>query len=251
MWWKKKIMNEVPLNPGERLDDLLINDLKIIQHEAEFCFSLDAVLLAHFTTLKLGTTVVDLGTGTGVIPLLLTTRGAGRITGVELNEKMADMAARSVRLNGLDGQIQIRQGDFRQMKGLLPAGETGLVVANPPYRPVGGGFLNPRDSVAMARHEVTANLQDVVAAARYLVKFRGRVAMVHLPERLAEVLKVMSDSGIEPKRLQLVYPAVQRKPNILLVEGVRGARPGLDVLPPLVIYKNDGSYSDEILEYYK
>lgn len=244
-------MSEYPLNPGERLDDLQIKDLKIIQHEAEFCFSLDAVLLAHFATLKPGMSVVDLGTGTGVISLLLVARGAGRITGIELNETMADMAARSVRLNGLDRQIQIRQGDFRKLKGMLPAGEAGMVISNPPYRPLGGGFLNPRDNVAMARHEVTANLQDVVAAARYLVKFRGRFAMVHLPERMAEILKTMSNAGIEPKRLQLVYPAVKRKPTMLLVEGVRGANPGLDVLPPLVVYNSDGSYSEEILEYYK
>lgn len=236
---------------GERIDDLLIDDLKIIQREAEFCFSLDAVLLAHFASIKKGGNAVDLGTGTGVIALLMAALGAGKITGIELNPGMAEMAGRSVRLNNLSDRIKIIHADFRRLSGILPCGECELVVSNPPYRPVGGGYLNIGHGVAMARHELTANLQDVIAAAKYLVKYRGRFAMVHLPERMAEILSYMSAAGIEPKRLRLVHAHIAKKPNMLLVEGIRGAKPGLEVIPPLIVYEADGSYSEEIKGYYK
>lgn len=244
-------MDTVPLEPGERLDELLINDLKIIQHNDEFCFSLDAILLAHFASARTGMTVVDLGTGTGVIGMLMTTRGAGTVAGVEISPTMAARADRSVQLNGISDRMRIINADLRKIKGILPAGEWDLVVSNPPYRPVGGGLISPNDRVAMARHEVTANLEDVISAARYLVKYRGRFAMVHLPERMAEILKAMSDASLEPKRLQLVYPFVNKKPVMLLVEAVRGAKPGLDVLPPLIVYQSDGTYSAQIRAFYK
>lgn len=239
------------LLPGERLDDLMIHGLKIIQQENEFCFSLDAVLLSHFAFVRQGASVVDLGAGTGVIGFLLIARGAGQVVGLEISPAMAQMAARSVALNGLTEQMRVIVGDFRQINRLLPGGTAELVVSNPPYRALGGGYINPNDKVARARHEITANLDDVIAAARYLVKYRGRFTMVHLPERMAEILKKMSDAGLEPKRLRLVYPNLSQKPNMLLVEGIRGAKPGLEVLPPLLVYKPDGSYCEEIRAYYK
>lgn len=239
------------LLPGERLDDLMIDNLKIIQHGQDFCFSLDAVLLAHFATLRPGGSVVDLGTGTGVIALLLAARGAGQAVGLELDARAAGMAERSIRLNRLTDRIQVLQSDFRQLKGLLPSGVWELVVCNPPYRAVGRGYLNDNGRHAAARHELTASLQDVIAAARYLVKYRGRFAMVHLPERMTEILMEMSRQGLEPKRLRLVQPSSGKKPNMLLVEGIRGAKPGLEVLPPLVVYESDGSYTKEITAYYQ
>jgi tRNA1(Val) A37 N6-methylase TrmN6 len=239
------------LRPGERLDDLLIKNLKIIQHEQEFCFSLDAVLLAHFVAVRSGATVIDLGAGTGVLGLLLLARGAGAVTGIELNPYMADMARRSISVNGLTEQAQIINADIRDVTGLLPGGETDLIISNPPYRPPGGGFVSPNSSVAMARHEISAGLFEFIAAARFLVKYRGRFAMVHLPERMAEILKAMSEAGLEPKRLRLVYPGPDKKPKFLLVEGVRGGKPGLDVLPPLYVYGPDGGYSPEIQAYYR
>jgi len=247
-------MNERELvGPEERMDDLLIGQLKIIQNPSEFCFSLDAILLAHFVTVKQSMNVVDLGTGTGVISLLLSARGAGHVTGVEMSPSMADMAIRSVKLNHLEEKVHIINGDLCNIKELFPAGagEYDLVVSNPPYRAVRAGYISPNDKVAMAKHEVTATLQDVVNAAKYLVKNRGRFAMVHLPERMSEILVAMSQAGLEPKRLRLVHSTVYKKPKMLLVEGVRGAKPGLTVLPPLSVYKDDGSYSDEIQIYYK
>lgn len=244
--------NEVVIGPEERVDDLIIDQLKVIQHEKEFCFSLDAILLSHFATVKPDIKAVDLGTGTGVIALLLAARGAQHVTGVELSPSMADMAKRSVTLNKLKEKVAIIQGDLCKVKDILPSDSYDLVVSNPPYRPVGGGYVSPNDKVAQAKHEVTATLNDVVNAARYLLKYRrGRFAMVHLPERMAEILTAMSHAGIEPKRLQLVYSSIAKKPTMLLVEGIRGAKPGLEVLPPLVVYKPDGSYSNEIMQYYK
>ncbi|MDF2636319.1 MAG: hypothetical protein K0R78_3193 [Pelosinus sp.] len=244
--------NQVVIDSKERVDDLLIGQLKVIQHEKEFCFSLDAILLSHFVTVKPGIKAVDLGTGTGVIALLLAARGAEHVTGLELSQTMADMATRSVFLNQLDGKVKIIQGDLCNIKDILSSEGYDLVVSNPPYRPVGGGYISPNDNVARAKHEVTATLQDVVNAARYLLKYRrGRFAMVHLPERMAEILTAMTQAGIEPKVLQLVYSSLDKKPVMLLVEGVKGAKPGLEVLPPLVIYKPDGSYSNEIMQYYK
>lgn len=245
-------MHEIePLGHGERIDDLLIGQLKVIQNQSEFCFSLDAVLLAHFAAVRQDSKVVDLGTGTGVIALLLSARGASSVVGLEFSQSMAAMAKRSVMLNRLEHKVEIVHGDLCKVKELLPAGHFDLVVSNPPYRPVGGGLISPNDKVAMAKHEVTATLQDVINAARHLVKTRGRFAMVHLPERMSEILVSMSQAGLEPKRLQLVHSAIDKKPKMLLVEGMRGAKPGLEVLPPLVVYKPDGSYSDEIQKYYK
>lgn len=239
------------LLPGERIDDLLIQDLKIIQQEKEFRFTLDAVLLAHFAAVGNKAKAVDLGAGTGVIGLLLLTRGAAKVTGVELNPYIADMAQRTIKMNDLENKLQIVEGDFRQIHKLLPAGKCDLVVSNPPYRRQGQGLVNPADAVAMARHELTATLQDVIAAARHLVKYRGRFAMVHLPERLSEVLSALAAADLEPKRLQLVYPFVNKKPKLILVEGVRGAKPGLEVLPPLIVYDKVGQYSEQILKIYR
>ncbi|MDR3559892.1 MAG: methyltransferase [Negativicutes bacterium] len=239
------------LRCGERLDDLLIGNLKIIQNEQEFCFSLDAVLLAHFATVRPGVTAVDLGAGTGVLGLLLLARGAGSVTGVEINPALADMAGRSAGFNGLAERLHFICADIRQINTYFCGGREELVIANPPYRPVGGGLISPNGRVAVARHEVIGDLAAFIAAARFLVKYRGRFAMVHLPERLAEILKGMSEAGLEPKRLQLVYPRPGRKPKLVLVEGVRGGKPGLDVLPPLFVCGSDGGYSQEIQAYYQ
>lgn len=239
------------LAPDERLDDLIINDMKIFQHKNQFCFSLDAVLLAHFALLKAKAKCVDLGTGTGVISLLLAHRGAAKIDAVELNPIMADLAVRSVEYNDLEETISVHHADFRQVKELLPQGAFDLVVSNPPYRQVAHGDINELEGLAMARHELTANLSDVVTAAKHLLKYRGRLAIVHLPERLAEIVVEMSRSGIEPKRLQLVCPRIGKKPNMVLVEGAVGARPGLIVEKPLVVYREDGSYTEDILKYYQ
>lgn len=238
------------LYPGERLDDLAIDDLKIIQDDSAFRFSLDAVLLAHFATVRRGDRVVDLGTGTGVIPLLLTTReSVSEIVGIEIRPEVADRAARSVIQNGLSPKIRIVEGDLREVRTLLPGFRAELVTANPPYLPIGTGETSPREDVATARHEICSNLFDVVRAAAYLLGSAGRFAMVHRPNRLVEILGTMSGARLEPKRLQLVHPRAGKGPNLLLVEGIKDARQGLQVLPPLFVYDHEG-YSSEIKAIY-
>lgn len=239
------------LADNERLDDLIINGMKIFQNEKQFCFSLDAILLAHFAFLKTKAKCIDLGTGTGVIPLLLAARGATDISAIELNPIMVELAKKSVKYNDLESIIKIFHADLREVSKEFTGGNFDMVVSNPPYRPIDHGKMSEIDGLAMARHEITANLRDVVRAAKYLLKFRGRFAMVHLPERLSEIMVEMSQIGIEPKRLQLVYPMIGKKPNMILIEGIVGANPGLIVEEPLIVYKDDGSYEDAILNYYK
>lgn len=237
---------------GERIDELYYGGYRIIQHEEEFAFSLDAVLLAHFAQIRPCCQAIDLGTGTGVIALLLAARGAKKITGIEINTHMAELARRSVALNDLDAVIDILEADYCQHRLLsqLPAGSADLVVANPPYRAIGTGAQNSKKNVASACHECSASLTDVITAAAFWVKYRGRFAMVHLPERMTEILCLMSQKGLEPKRLRLIHPALGKQANMLLVEGIRGGKSGLSVLPPLIVHNADGSYTNEVQEFY-
>lgn len=243
-------MRTVELKEHERLDDLLHLGRKLIQNEQEFCFSLDAVLLAHFPKYRAKQHVLELGTGTGVIPLLMAEQVA-RVDAIELNATMADIAQRNVWLNELEDKIFVQQGDYRKIRELYRAESFDLVLANPPYRPVAHGQVNKMSGVARARHEFTATLDDVITAARYALKFGGRLAMVHLPERLAEIIETMHAHQMEPKRLQFIEPKAGKPTNMMLIEAVVGAAPGgLKVLPPLVVHNEDGSYTKEILTIY-
>ncbi len=241
----------IELQANERLDDLVKSGRKIIQNEAEFCFSLDAVLLAHFPNYKKSFRVLDLGTGTGVMPLLIADE-VREIQAVEINPVMAELAARNMRLNGLEEKITVRRGDYREIRELYAPESFDLVLVNPPYRPVNHGQQNALHGVARARHEVTATLADVVWAARYALKFRGRLAMVHLPERLGEILVALHENQLEAKRVCFVQPKPDRDPNMVLIEAVVGAAPGgLKVSRPLIVHAADGSYTEEVLKYYE
>lgn len=243
-------MRPAELREHERLDDLMHKGRRIIQNTEEFCFSLDAVLLAHFPAFHKRDRVLDLGTGTGVIPLLIADV-AGPISAVELRPVMAELAARNVRMNELEEQIAVRQGDYRSIRELYAPESFDWVLANPPYRPVAHGQANKIHGVARARHEFTATLEDVVTAARYALRFGGHFAMVHLPERLAEIIETMHRHQMEPKRLQMVQPKEGKAPNMMLIEAVVGAAPGgLKVLPPLVVHEPDGGYTAEIRRIY-
>ena len=239
------------LKPNERLDDLLVSGRKIIQNETEFCFSLDAVLLAGFAKAKKSFHMLDLGTGTGVIPLLMANK-VRRIDAVEISSVMAELAQRNMEINGLAGKITVKEGNYCNIRELYTAEFADLVVANPPYRPVAQGQTNALTGVARARHEVAATLADVISAARYALKFHGRFAMVHLPERLGEILVTMHENNIEAKRLCFVQPKADKAPNMMLVEGIAGGKAGgLKVLPPLIVHKDDGTYTGELLKYYE
>ena len=244
-------MTTISLKPNERMDDLVKSGRQIIQNAEEFCFSLDAVLLAHFPKYKAHCRVLDLGTGTGVMPLLIADE-ADRVEAVEIDAAMADMAARSVALNGLTEKILVRQGDYREIERLYAPESFDLVLSNPPYRPVAHGQVNARAGVARARHEFTATLAQTVRAARYALRFHGRLAMVHLPERLGEIFAELAANQLTVKRLQFVQARADREPNMLLLEAVVGGAPGgLKVLPPLLVYDAAGAYTPQVLSYYQ
>lgn len=242
--------SKVQLGPDERLDDLLWGGRHIIQNKKQFCFSIDAVLLAHYPKYHANWRVFDLGTGTGVMPLLMADK-VKEVHALEINPIMADLARRNVELNGMENKIHVSQGDYRRIGELYARESFDCVIANPPYRPVKQGIVSAVEGIAAARHEITATLDNVVSAARYLLRFRGRFAMVHLPERLGEIIVAMDKYQIQPKRLQLVQPKPDKESNLLLIEGVVGGAPGgLKAELPLVVHKPDGSYTDEILAIY-
>ena len=237
------------LTASERIDDLCCRGRYIIQRTDEFCFSMDAVLLAHFPHLTGRERVLDLGTGTGVIPILVADH-ATHITAVELSPVQAELAVRNVRMNNLIDKITVREGDYRAPSALFACAEYDLVYSNPPYRPVTSGAVS-MGARAAARHEITATLADTVRAAAYALRHGGRLAMVHLPERLSEIVLALHVEGLAVKRLQMVQPRADRPPNLMLLEAVKGASPaGLRHEPALIVRDADGSYTEEIRAIY-
>jgi len=235
------------LQGEERIDDLLWRNLKIIQNPKWFCFSLDAVLLAAFAALRPGDWVADLGTGTGVIPLLLCARcKRTNIFGVEIKPEVAEMARRSVALNDLTGHIQIITGDIKDAVSVLGKGRFDLVVSNPPYALAGSGKISDSSIKAAARTEILCTLEDVVREASLLLNSEGRFALVHRPTRLADIISLMRAYRLEPKRMRLVHPGPDKEPNLVLVEGIKNGRKDMQVLPPLFVYKKTGVHSDEM-----
>lgn len=238
------------LREGERLDDLMKSGRMIIQNEKEFCFSMDSVLIAHFPRLKKNFKVLDLGTGTGVIPLLIADE-VREIVAVEINSGMADIARRNVELNNLSEKIFVREGDYRLHRTIFKPESFDLVIANPPYVPVGSGEVNKLSGVARARHEFTATLDDVVTAARFVLKFHGTFCMIHSAARLCEIVNALHARQFEMKRLQIIQPKAGRDANLIMIEAIVGGNPGnLKILPPLVIHNPDGSYTDEVKKIY-
>ena len=237
------------LRPNERIDDLCMGGRQIIQRTDEFCFSMDAVLLAHFPQLTGRERVLDLGTGSGVIPLLIADHAAA-ITAVELSPVQAELAARNVQLNNLTEKITVREGDYRDPPALFACASYDVVFSNPPYRPVGRGAVS-MGARAAARHELTATLADTVHAASYALRHGGRLAMVHLPERLGEIILALHAEHLALKRLRMVQPRADRAPNLMLIEAVRGASPaGMRHEPALVVRDGEGRYTDEIRRIY-
>ena len=239
------------LKPEERLDDLQVNGYEIIQHPGKFCFGMDAVLLSNFARVKKGERVLDLGTGTGIIPILLTAKTEGEsFVGLEIQEESADMARRSVAHNHLEGKVEIVTGDMKEATMLFGAASFDVITTNPPYMIGQHGIANASDTKAIARHEVLCKLEDILRESARVLKPRGRFYMVHRPFRLAEILSKMIEVGIEPKRMRMVHPFVDKEPNMVLIEGMRGANSRMTVEKPLIVYKEIGVYSDELLGEY-
>lgn len=258
---------EVVLKENERIDDLERNGYGIIQRNDGFCFGMDAVLLSGFASVKAGGTAVDLGTGTGIIPILLEAKTKGaEFYGIEIQPEMAEMASRSVRLNALSDKVHIIEGDIKAVSAKAGdrdaknaaftevmtklKGRVDTVTSNPPYMKDSHGLKNPDDFKQISRHEVKCDLTDVCRAASLLLKSGGHFYMVHRPLRLPEIITKLKAVGLEPKRIKPVYPYVDREANMILIDAVKGAREECRFEKPIIVYKEPGVYTDEIYDIY-
>ena len=215
------------IKPGERLDDLQLNGLELIQDPNKFCFGVDAVFLSDFVRVKPGETVLDMGTGNGIIPVLLSAKTQGKkFTGLEIQPDTAEMARRSVRLNHLEERIEIVTGDIKEAAEIFKPAFFDVITTNPPYMPAEHGLRNPDSARAIARHEVMCSLDDILRESMRLLQDKGRFYMIHRPFRLTEIMIKMNQYKIEPKRIQFIYPYIDKEPAMVLIEGVRGPGPG-------------------------
>jgi len=269
---------KIKLKEGERIDKLGIKNMKIIQNKDGFCFGMDSILLSNFAKeIKKGARVVDLGTGTGILGLLLCAKTElSQIIGIEIQKEVANMAKRSIRLNGLENRFQIVNMNIKRIlhqkgkgnikiKGVskhkkayqlirkinLQKESFDCIITNPPYKKLNTGMINENKKKLISRHEYTANLSDFIKTAKYLLKDKGSLFMVHRPERLVDIIEIMRKEKIEPKQIRLVYPKVNAKPNLILIKGIKNAKLFLKVEEPLYVYNKDGKYTDEILEIYE
>lgn len=241
----------IDLKEDERIDDLQRNGYRIIQKNDGFCFGMDAVLLSGFTVVKPGEKSLDLGTGTGIIPILLEAKTEGmHFTGLEIQAEMADMARRSVELNGISSKVEIVTGDIKEAGLRFGRASFDVITSNPPYMNDAHGLKNPYLPKAISRHEVLCTLEDVVREAAGLLKPGGRFYMVHRPHRLIEIINVLTCYKLEPKRMKMVHPFVDREANMVLIEAVRGGRSMIKVEAPVIVYEEQGVYTDEIYDIY-
>lgn len=243
---------KIELKAEERLDDLGILDYRIIQNPELFCFGMDAVLLSAFAKVKEGQHVIDLCTGTGIVPILLAAKTkAAHLTGLEIQEQSVDMARRSVKYNDLDGRIDIVQGDVKKVRELFAPASAAVVTCNPPYMLSAHGLTNPDMPKAVARHELLMQFEDAARAAAWLLEPGGEFYLVHRPFRLVELFGTLTNYQLEPKTMRFVYPYVDRDPTMVLLHCKKGAKRYVNVLKPLVIYKKKDVYTQEILDIYK
>lgn len=239
------------LKEGERIDDLDLKGLKLIQNPEWFCFGTDAVLLSDFARIRKSEKIVDLGTGTGVIPILLYGKYSPRkIIGVEIQDEVAEMAGRSVELNNLTQVIEIYNGDIKDCYKYIGTNEFDVVVSNPPYQKVNGGLISPQDKKAISRHEILISLDELIYTSGKLLKDGGRLYMIHRPERLKDIIISLDKNRFNPKRIRFIHPYVNKKPTMLLIEAAKFGGDFLTIEEPLYIYNKDGSYTEEILKIY-
>lgn len=244
-------MKDVNIYEDESIDDLQLKGLRLIQKRDSFRFGVDAVLLADFANIKRSFRVMDLCTGTGIVPFLILGKYSPKeVAGIEIQEDMANMAKRSTKLNGVEGNVKIYANDLKNIEFLRTLERFDAVTVNPPYKLNSTGIVNPSDKLAIARHEVMCTLEDVIIAARTLLKDNGRIYMVHRPERLADVFTLMRKYKIEPKRVRMVHPNTKKAPNIVLIEGQRDGGKFLKWESSLYVYNDEGGYSDEINSIY-
>ncbi len=244
-------MNSILLKDGERLDFLDRNGYRIIQNDETFSFSIDAVTLAHFASKKNNKKILDLGTGTGVIPILIESRTKNNsFVAFELQEKSFDMATRSVELNNLSSKIKVINDDIKNVNNYYDSGYFDIVTTNPPYMESGTGAIKDNSHKAIARTESTATLHDFIKTAEYSLKFGGYFYMVHRPNRLVDILHLMRLEKIEPKTIQFIQPFSGKEPNIVLIEGLKGGKPSLKILDNLIVYDDNRCYTKQMNDIY-
>ena len=247
--WRQE--GNILLRDDERIDDLQRNHYGIIQRKGTFCFGMDAVLLSGFARVRKGEKVLDMGTGTGIIPILLEAKTEGRhFTGLEIQEESADMARRSVAYNHLEEKVDIVTGDIKAASRLFPLASFDVITSNPPYMTDTHGIKNPEAPKAIARHEVLCTLEDLVRETSRLLRPGGRLYLIHRPFRLVEIFQTLTAYKLEPKRMKLVYPFVDKEPNMVMIEAIRGAKSMIKVEEPLIVYKEPGVYHDVIYDIY-
>ena len=244
-------MEENIIKQNERVDDLQCNGLKLIQNPKGFCFGIDAVLLSNFCEIRRDWKVIDLGTGTGIIPILLAGKTeASEIVGVEIQEEVAEMASRSVRLNNLQDRVKILSQDLNNIFDYEEVNSFDAVTSNPPYMNEGAGLLNPESMKAISRHEVKCTLEDIIRVSSKLLKDRGHFYMVHRPHRLVDIIWLSRYYKLEPKKIRFVHPNKNKKPNIVLIQCVKYGGTELKFMDPLYVYNEDGSYTEDIHRIY-
>jgi tRNA1Val (adenine37-N6)-methyltransferase len=245
-------MDEVALKEDETLDELFSGRLKIIQKASGYRVSMDPILLAHFASPLKGGGVIDLGTGNGVIPMILALRGdAGELVGVEIQEELVDMANRGLILNGLQDRVRIVRADFRYIQHWFPPQSFDHVICNPPYHPLGRGRPSPLRERGAARHEVEGTIEDVVASAGYLLGTKGRLWLTYPTVRLPSLFQLLRGNNLEPKGLRMVHGRVELPARMALIEAAKGAKEGLHVHPPLILYVQGRQYTEELQEIYR
>lgn len=245
-------MAEILLKDGERVNQLFSTDVKIIQNREVFSYSVDSVLLSRFPNLPKRGLIVDLCAGNGAVGLFASTRTKAQIIAVEIQERLADMAERSIELNGLTHQMQVIQDDLKYLTHYIDGSKVDMILCNPPYFKVDEhSNINASRHYLLARHEIATNLEEICRISQRVLKSNGRLAMVHRPERFLDIIDTMIAHNLAPKRIQFVYPKANREANMLLIEAIKdGSRDGLKILPPLFIHNEDGSYTPEIHEIY-
>ncbi|MXQ48707.1 tRNA1(Val) (adenine(37)-N6)-methyltransferase [Streptococcus pluranimalium] len=245
-------MSQMQLKEGERIDQLFSTDVKIIQNKAVFSYSIDSVLLSRFPKIPSKGLIVDLCSGNGAVGLFASTRTKAPITLVELQERLADMAERSIQLNRLEKQVTMVQDDLKNLLEHVPRSQVDLILCNPPYfKSTETSKKNLSEHYLLARHEITTNLEEICQVSRHALKSNGRLAMVHRPDRFLDILDTLRQYNLAPKRVQFVYPKMGKDANMLLIEAIKdGSTDGLKILPPLFVHKDNGDYTDEIFEIY-
>ncbi|HCX61619.1 tRNA1(Val) (adenine(37)-N6)-methyltransferase [Sedimentibacter sp.] len=242
----------IELKENEKIEDLQCNGLKIIQNKKWFCFGMDAVLLTNYCDIKNNSTVVDLGTGTGIIPILLSgKRNYSKAYAIEVQEEVAEMARRSVTLNNLQDKIEVLNIDLKDVLNYLQPNSFDAVISNPPYKLNNSGIINPSDKKAISRHEIMCSLEDVISKAASLLKQYGRFYMVHRPDRLADIMCLLRKYRLEPKQIRFVHPRAAEKPNMILIRASKNGNPELKFDPPLYIYGEDDKYTKDVYDIYQ